>query len=143
VVGGDAENRIKEQGMLFAQRTSCATMRANQVRLYLSTVAYILLRALRAFGLAETELAAAQGDTLRVKLLKIGAVVRVSVRRVVVALSEAYPLRAVFVRVTEHRKRMMAEGHDTAAGLVICGKEGGFLRISDVRRLSFCRSCRL
>jgi hypothetical protein len=97
---GDMENRIKEkQRMLFANRMSCATMRANQVRLYLSTVAYIELRALREFGLAQTELASAQCDTLRVKLLKIGAVVRVTVRKVWVSLSEAYPLRSVFVQV--------------------------------------------
>lgn len=105
---GDAENRIKEQGMLFAQRTSCQTMRANQVRLYLSTVAYILLRALRQFGLAETELASVQCDTLRVKLLKIGAVVKVSVRRVVVALSAAYPWRAVFVQVWDNLRQWVS-----------------------------------
>jgi hypothetical protein len=97
---GEMENRIKEQQrMLFANRVSCATMRANQLRLCLATVAYILLRALRQFGLERTELAAAQCDTIRVKLLKIGAVVRVTVRRVWVALSEAYPLRAVFMQV--------------------------------------------
>jgi len=96
---GDMENRIKEQQlMLFASRVSCATMRANQVRLCLATVAYVVLRALRQFGLAQTELAQAQGDTLRVRLLKIGAVVRVTVRRVWVALSEAYPWRALFVQ---------------------------------------------
>jgi Transposase DDE domain group 1 len=96
------ENRIKEQQlMLFANRVSCATMRANQVRLCLATVAYVLLRALRQFGLAETELAQAQCDTIRVQLLKLGAVIGVSVRRVAVALSEAYPFRAVFVRVWE------------------------------------------
>jgi hypothetical protein len=99
---GDMENRIKEQQlMLFANRVSCATMRANQVRLCLATVAYILLRALRQFGLAETELAQAQCDTIRVQLLKVGAVIGVSVRRVAVALSEAYPFRVVFVRVWE------------------------------------------
>jgi hypothetical protein len=99
---GDMENRIKEQQlMLFANRVSCATMRANQVRLCLATVAYILLRALRQFGRAETELAQAQCDTIRVQLLKVGAVIGVSVRRVAVALSEAYPFRAVFVRVWE------------------------------------------
>jgi hypothetical protein len=97
---GDMENRIKEQQlMLFANRVSCQTMRANQVRLCLATVAYVLLRALREHGLAETELAQAQSDTIRVRLLKIGAVIRVSVRRVAVSLSEAYPLREVFVRV--------------------------------------------
>jgi hypothetical protein len=97
---GDMENRIKEQQLwLFADRTSCETMRANQIRLYLSTVAYVVLRALRQFGLRETELAQAQCGTIRAKLLKIGAVVRVSVRRVVVALSEACPYREVFARV--------------------------------------------
>lgn len=106
---GDMENRIKEQQlMLFANRVSCQTMRANQVRLCLATVAYVLLRALRQFGLAETELAQAQCDTIRVQLLKVGAVIGVSVRRVAVALSEAYPLRTVFVRVWE-RLRALAE----------------------------------
>jgi Transposase DDE domain group 1 len=99
---GDMENRIKEQQlMLFANRVSCQTMRANQVRLCLATVAYVLLRALREHGLAQTELAQAQCDTIRVRLLKLGAVIRVSVRRVAVSLSEAYPLREVFVRVWE------------------------------------------
>jgi DDE family transposase len=99
---GDMENRIKEQQlMLFANRVSCQTMRANQVRLGLATVAYVLLRALREHGLAQTELAQAQCDTIRVRLLKLGAVIRVSVRRVAVSLSEAYPLREVFVRVWE------------------------------------------
>jgi hypothetical protein len=106
---GDMENRIKEQQrMLFADRASCATMRANQIRLYLATVAYIVLRALREFGLRETELAPAQCDTIRLKLLKIGAVVRVTVRKVWVALSEAYPFRAVFVRVCHNLRRLPA-----------------------------------
>jgi hypothetical protein len=96
---GDMENRIKEQQrMLFANRVSCATMRANQVRLCLATVAYVVLRALRQFGLEQTELAQAQCDTIRLKLLKLGAVVRVSVRRVWLALSEAYPFRVVFAQ---------------------------------------------
>lgn len=99
---GDAENRIKEQKrFLFACRASCATMRANQVRLCLSTVAYIVMRALRQFGLQETELAQAQCDTIRLKLFKIGAVVRVTVRRVWLSLSEAYPLRDLFTRICE------------------------------------------
>jgi len=96
------ENHIKEQQLfLFADRVSCATMRGNQIRLCLSTVAYIVMRALRQFGLAQTELAPAQCDTIRLKLLKIGAVIRFSVRRVCVALSEAYPLRDLFCRVVE------------------------------------------
>jgi hypothetical protein len=114
---GDMENRIKEQQlMLFADRVSCSTMRANQIRLCLATVAYVLLRALRQFGLAGTELAQAQCDTIRVKLLKIGAVVRVTVRRVWLALSESYPWQRVFVQVYEHLRRygMAAEPVATA-----------------------------
>jgi hypothetical protein len=104
---GDMENRIKEQQLwLFADRTSCETMRANQVRLYLSTVAYIVLRALREFGLRGTELAQAQCGSIRLKLLKIGGVIRVTVRRVVVALSEACPFREVFVQVWENLQRL-------------------------------------
>lgn len=99
---GNMENRIKEQQLfLFADRVSCATMRANQIRLNLSTVAYIVLRALRQYGLAQTELAVAQCDTIRLKLLKVGAVITFSVRRVAVALSEAFPLRELFGRVVE------------------------------------------
>lgn len=93
--------------MLFADRTSCATMRANQIRLALSTVAYVVLRALRAYGLAQTEWAQAQCDTIRVKLLKIGAVIRVTVRRVSVSLSESYPFRETFVRVWENLRRLV------------------------------------
>jgi hypothetical protein len=108
---GEMENRIKEQQlMLFADRTSCETMRANQLRLYFSTVAYVLLlRALREHGLKETALAQAQGDTIRVRLLKIGAVVRVTVRRrVALALSEAFPLREVFTRAWQNLRQLHA-----------------------------------
>lgn len=97
---GDMENRIKEQQLsLFADRTSCQTLRANQLRLSLSTVAYVLLRALREFGLNGTALESAQADTIRLKLLKIGAVIRVTVRKVWVGLSEAYPWRELFGQV--------------------------------------------
>jgi hypothetical protein len=97
---GDMENRIKEQQLcLFADRTSCQTMRANQLRLAFSTVAYILLRALREFGLKGTALETAQADTIWLKLLKIGAVIRVTVRKVWIALSEAYPWRDLFGQV--------------------------------------------
>lgn len=114
---GEMENRIKEQQrMLFANRVSCSTMRANQLRLCLATVAYIVLRALRQFGLERTEMAAAQCDTIRVKLLKIGAVVRVTVRRVWVALSEAYPLREVFVQVWERLRSLNASPRPSVAG---------------------------
>lgn len=97
---GDMENRIKEQQLcLFADRTSCHTLRANQLRLAFSTVAYVLLRALREFGLKGTALETAQADTIRLKLLKIGAIVRVTVRKVWIALSEAYPWQELFGQV--------------------------------------------
>ena len=96
---GDMENRIKEQQMgLFADRTSAATMRANELRLWSSSVGYVLLTALQRLGLKGTELAHAQCDTIRLKLLKIGAQIRVTVRKVWVSLAESYPYRAVFRR---------------------------------------------
>jgi hypothetical protein len=97
---GDMENRIKEQQLdLFADRTSAHTMRANQLRLWFASVAYVLLNHLRHFGLRGTELARAQAGTIRTKLLKVGAVVRVTVRRVVLSLSAASPVRELFARI--------------------------------------------
>jgi hypothetical protein len=97
---GDMENRIKEQQLyLFADRTSAATMRANELRLWFSSVAYTLLLALRRLGLKGTELAKAQCGTIRLKLLKIGAQIRVTVRKVWVSLAEGYPYREVFCQV--------------------------------------------
>ena len=86
------ENRIKEcQGDLFADRTSTATMRANQLRLWFASMAYVLLCAMRRIGLAHTQFAAASCGTLRLKLLKIGARVKISVRRVKIAFASACP----------------------------------------------------
>jgi DDE family transposase len=96
---GDMENRIKEQFSLFSDRLSNATMRANQFRLYLSSLAYVLLQALRRLGLRGTELARAQVSTLRLKLLKIGAQIRVTVRRVWVAMATGYAHRLLFQTV--------------------------------------------
>jgi len=97
---GDAENRIKEQQLgLFADRTSCHDFVANQFRVLLSAAAYLLLDSLRRHALVETELAQAQVDTIRLKLLKIGARVVCSVRRVVIHLAEGYPLKDLFIRV--------------------------------------------
>ncbi len=97
---GDMENRIKEQQLaLFADRTSSATFRANQIRLYFASFAYVLVSALRRLGLKGTELARAQSDTIRLKLLKIGARVTISVRRVWLSLSEGYPYAGLFARV--------------------------------------------
>lgn len=99
---GDMENRIKEQQLdMFADRTSAHTMRANQLRLWFSSVAYVLMNLLRHFGLRGTELEHAQVGTIRLKLLKLGALVRVSVRRVVLSLSAAAPVREVFRRIAE------------------------------------------
>jgi len=89
---GEMENRIKEcQLDLFADRTSAATMRANQLRLWFASMAYVLLCALRRIGLQHTQFAAATCATLRLKLLKIGAQVRRSVRRVKIAMTSAHP----------------------------------------------------
>jgi hypothetical protein len=94
---GDMENRIKEcQLDLYADRTSTATMRANQLRLWFASFAYVLMCALRRIGLAHSRLAAATCGTIRLKLLKIGAQVRVSVRRVKVAMASAYPYATEF-----------------------------------------------
>lgn len=104
---GDMENRIKEQQLqLFADRTSCATMRANELRLWLSSVAYTLLVALRRLGLQHTDLAHAQPATIRLKLLKLGARVWVTVRKVWVSLAEGYPYRSVFEQAYANLRRV-------------------------------------
>jgi hypothetical protein len=95
---GECENRIKEAQLdLFADRLSTATFRANQLRLWLSSAAYVLMHALRRVGLTGTKLAKACANTIRLKLLKIGAVVTVSVRRVRLAMSEACPNQPEFI----------------------------------------------
>jgi Transposase DDE domain group 1 len=96
---GDMENRIKEQFSLFADRASAETMRANQMRLYLSTMAYILVSGLRRLGLRRTELAQAQVSTIRTKLLKIGAQIRVTVRKVWVSMASSYPWQDLYQQV--------------------------------------------
>ncbi len=96
---GEMENRIKEQLMLFADRTSTHLLRSNPVRLYFSSVAYALLQALRRLGLKGTELAQAQCATLRLKLLKIGALIRITVRKVWVSLASGYPYASLFRQV--------------------------------------------
>jgi hypothetical protein len=96
---GDMENRIKEQFSLFADRVSTETMRANQMRLYLSTMAYVLMSGLRRMGLKATELAAAQVSTIRTKLLKIGAQIRVTVRKVWVSMASSYPWQNLYQQV--------------------------------------------
>jgi Transposase DDE domain group 1 len=91
---GEMENRIKEcQLDLFADRTSAATMQANQVRLWLASFAYGLICALRRIGLVHTQFANATCGTIRLKLLKIGALVRISVRRIKLAMASACPFQ--------------------------------------------------
>ncbi len=100
---GEMENRIKEQQLgLFADRTSTATLRANQLRLWFSSMAYILMTELRRVGLKGTEMAHAQCSTIRTKLFKIGALVSVSVRRVWLSCASGYPYRAIFVQALKN-----------------------------------------
>lgn len=98
---GEMENRIKEQLSLFADRVSTETMRANQMRVYLSGLAYVLVSALRRIGLQGTEMARAQATTIRLRLLKIGAQVRVTARRVRIQLAQSFPWQALFWRVAQ------------------------------------------
>jgi hypothetical protein len=94
---GEMENRIKEQMCLFADRLSIDEMPGNQLRLYFSALAYSLLEALRRLALKGTEWAEAQASTIRLKLFKIGALVHISVRRVVLKMSSAYPWKEIYV----------------------------------------------
>jgi hypothetical protein len=99
---GDMENRIKEcQLDLFADRTSTSLMRANQIRLTFASVAYVLIQTLRRVGLADTEMAKAQCGTIRTKLLKIGARVKVTVRKIWVAMASTCPYQNLLARVLE------------------------------------------
>jgi hypothetical protein len=108
---GDMENRIKEQQLgLFADRTSTAWMRSNQLRLYFSSFAYIMMQRLRQLGLQGTELAQAQCDTIRLKLFKIGAQIEVTVRKVWVSFSESYPYLSLFQRVFARLQQIPSGG---------------------------------
>jgi hypothetical protein len=103
---GEMENRIKEQLMLFADRTSTALLRSNQIRLYFSSLAYLLLEALRRLGLKGTEWAQAQATTIRLKVLKIGALVRVTVRKVWIALAGGYPYAQAWASIWERLQQV-------------------------------------
>jgi hypothetical protein len=93
---GEMENRIKEQLMLFADRTSTALLRSNQNCLYFSSIAYTLMEALRRLGLQQIELARAQCSTIRLRLLNVGALIRIMVRRVWVSMASGYPYSDLF-----------------------------------------------
>ena len=106
---GEMENRIKEcQLDLFADRTSAATMRANQLRLWFASMAYVLLCALRRIGLAHTQFADATCGTIRLKLLKLGALVRISVRRIKFAMASACPWQDAFALAHARLRRAAA-----------------------------------
>jgi Transposase DDE domain group 1 len=98
---GDMENRIKEQFVLFADRVSVSTMRGNQLRVYLSVIAYTLMNGLRRLGLKATTMATAQVGTIRLKLLKIGALIQITVRKVWVRMASSYPYQALFSQVLQ------------------------------------------
>ena len=103
---GEMENRIKEQQLaLFADRTSSSRMKANQLRLWFSTAAYLLIHQLRRLGLKDTSMARAQCDTIRLKLLKIGAQIKISVRRILISLASGYPYERIFAQVYENLVR--------------------------------------
>ena len=103
---GEMENRIKEQQLdLFADRTSAHTMRANQMRLYFSSFAYVLMHALRRLGAEGTQFARAQCATLRLKLLKIGARVKITARRVWLSFTQAYPYAKTITQVLANVQR--------------------------------------
>ncbi len=103
---GDMENRIKEQQLaLFADRTSSSKMKANQLRLWFSTAAYLLIHQLRRLGLKGTGMARAQCNTIRLKLLKIGAQIRISVRRVLISLASGYPYERIFAQAFHNLQR--------------------------------------
>jgi hypothetical protein len=103
---GEMENRIKEQQLyLFADRTSSATMRANQLRLWFSSLAYMILNELRSVGLRGTKMAEATCQSIRLKFLKIGAHVKISVRRVVFSMASGYPDQDLFQSVLSNLQR--------------------------------------
>jgi len=103
---GEAENRLKEHQLdLFGDRASCTQMRPNQLRLWFSAVAYALMLELRRTALADTPLARAQTNTIRTRLLKLGALIRISVRRVRISFSSVFPLQQLFRRARDNIRR--------------------------------------
>jgi len=104
---GEMENRIKEQQLgMFADRTSTATMRGNQLRLYFSSIAYILMHDLRRLALKGTDLERAQCTTIRLKLLKIGAQIHLTVRRVWIRMAAGYPYKEAFQQAFDNLQQI-------------------------------------
>ena len=105
---GEMENRIKEQQLfLFADRTSTAMMRSNQLRLWFSSVAYMLIQTFRETALVGTEMEQAQCNTIRLKLFKIGAQIKLSVRRVVLMLASGCPYQKIFAAAYDNLQKLM------------------------------------
>ena len=104
---GDMENRIKEQQLdLFADRTSTSQMRANQIRLYMSSIAYTILNLFRENALKETELNNAQCGTIRNKILKIGGQIKITVRKIWIHFAENYPYIDLFITIRNNIRRL-------------------------------------
>ena len=108
---GEAENRIGEQFELFADRASSATMQANQLRLWFSAMAYVLVDTLRRGGLQQTRFADAAVNTIRLKLLKLGAQVRTSVRRICFAIASGCPNKSEFALAHRHLRCAFSSAH--------------------------------
>ncbi len=147
---GEMENRIKEQQLcLFADRTSSATMRANQLRLYLSTFAYVLMNTVREVGLAGTAMAKAQCSTIRLKLFKIAAVIRITTRKVWLSLSSVHPFQHLYATVLRNlraprmRRRWRAEPALSADRRLAAGVAPVRLRIRSRAPFRPARSRRL
>lgn len=130
---GDAENRIKEQKYLFAGSLPCEAMRANQIRLYQCSFAYVLCMLLRRFGLVGTELSQAQCPTIRTRLFKIGALIKVTTRRVWTHFSSSYPYRELFGEVLGNLRRAaeeFAKGVPREADRPVAGVDPGRLAVT-------------
>jgi hypothetical protein len=105
------ENRIKEQQLeLFADRTSTQTMNSNQLRLWLSSIAYVLMQAFRQHCLAQTSLAQATVGTIRLSLLKLGARITVSIRRILIAIASACPYQDILATAYRRIQLLPAPG---------------------------------
>jgi hypothetical protein len=107
---GEMENRIKEQLSLFAYRVSAETMSANQLRVYFAAMAYVMMHGLRRLGLKGTELERAQATTIRLRLLKIGAQIRITVRKVWLSMASSYPLQKMFGQVYQNLRPAVGLG---------------------------------
>ena len=103
---GEMENRIKEQQLgVFADRTSTASFRSNQIRLYFSSIGYCVMEGLRRLGLAGTKMARAQCTTIRLRLFKIGARIRITARKIWISLASGYTWAEIFEQVYENLER--------------------------------------